>query len=341
MPLPQEAGRDGRDSARDEGAQQQRLPASQARWLCAPHPPPPNPRLPQRGRGLRAACPKPPALKRQKHQAGPNARLLGGLTHPTRTRQLAGLPAASWVRMRPVSPRPRGGTRTGRRVEVAQPRQQAHQVQDGSQDPAHRPHLLSAEADHLHGLHHRPVVAPLLALRGLGERGLSTRRLLTHCILPRPCRCLTASPPALGARRPRSPTHTEPRALAGEAVQGRVSLQVQLLQLCVLTASQHLRDTRGQARAAQRSRQPGPRQPGSSWRRGHRPRAGRAPFRLRRTVDTTKVQAEGRCAVSRDPPHPPSESGPRGGGKGLPCGPTCLPGSPGRRRGSSSPPRAA
>lgn len=54
------------------------------------------------------------------------------------------------------------------------PHSQAHQVQDGGQDPVHRAYLLSAEADHLHGFPHCLVVAPLLAVRGLGEKGLST-----------------------------------------------------------------------------------------------------------------------------------------------------------------------
>ena len=53
------------------------------------------------------------------------------------------------------------------------PHGQAHQVQDGSQDPAHRGHLLGTEADHPHGLHHCLVVALLVAVQDLGEKGLS------------------------------------------------------------------------------------------------------------------------------------------------------------------------
>lgn len=37
-----------------------------------------------------------------------------------------------------------------------------------------------------------------------------------------------------------APTHTEPRSLAGETVQGGASLQVHLAQLRVLAAPQHL-----------------------------------------------------------------------------------------------------
>lgn len=71
------------------------------------------------------------------------------------------------------------------------------------------------------------VTARCWLLSSLSEacgRGLSTRR-----VRPR------ASPPP-----PRGPTHAEPRALAREAVQGGVPLQVQVPQLRLLAAAQHL-----------------------------------------------------------------------------------------------------
>lgn len=55
---------------------------------------------------------------------------------------------------------------------------------------------------------------------------------------------LPASTQSPGCPRMRGvPTHTEPCALAGEVVHGGVSLQVQFLQLRILTAPQHLEDT--------------------------------------------------------------------------------------------------
>lgn len=84
-----------------------------------------------------------------------------------------------------------------------------------------------------------------------------------------------------------APAHTEPCALAGEVVQGGVSLQVQLLQLTVLTALQHLQDTRlGQALPTQAGRTDVPLSPGRPhppWELcrgvgGHCWRAGRTQF---------------------------------------------------------------
>lgn len=183
--------------------------------------------------------------------------------------------------------------------EWLRPRGQAHQVQNGGQDPVHRAHLLRAEADHPHGLGHRLVGTPLVVVRGLEEKGLSTPARVQTLHLPPPwpptpalnaCGMgVPAAPQPWAPQTCRGPrTHTEPCALAGEVVQGGVSLQVQLLQLTVLTALQHLQDRGlGQAPPTQAGRTDAPTPP-PRWAPptegallgagGHCWRAGRAHF---------------------------------------------------------------